>query len=365
MVKNEQSRFLFRKDSQEFEKAMERINAWYEQEIIDRPPIRFIAHNADFNESNILEGKKWNYKKEYWFDAEYQVDYFIESIKEQAFLAETFPVFWPNLGPEVYSAYYGSELVYTDVTSYSIPLVQDWNQFSLVKLDTSNEYYKKTEELTMLALEKCSNNFLVGYTDLHPGVDCAAAWRDPQNFCLDLLMEPENAKKLIKQAYRDFKKIFRYFDEILKQHNQLSVTWMAIPSYGTVHIPSCDFSSMISPGQFEEFVLPGLKEEIKGMTHNIYHVDGKGVARHIDQILSLPEINAIQWVQGMGLDQPIMQWKSLIKKIQNAGKSVVVDLKVDELDEFMNEIDPKGIYLCIDATAEMQAGIIEKVNQWR
>ena len=60
------------------------------------------------------------------------------------------------------------------------------------------------------------------------------------------------------------------------------------------------------------------------MTHNIFHLDGKGVARHLDEILNVPEIQAIQWVQGAGADQPILPWLPLIKKIQTAGKGVVV-----------------------------------------
>lgn len=50
------------------------------------------------------------------------------------------------------------------------------------------------------------------------------------------------------------------------------------------------------------------------MTHNIFYLDGRGVARHLDAILELPNVNAIQWVQGVGLDQPILQWIPLIAR---------------------------------------------------
>ena len=46
---------------------------------------------------------------------------------------------------------------------------------------------KKIEELTLYALEVCAGKFLVGYTDLHPGLDCVAAWRDPQQLCFDMI----------------------------------------------------------------------------------------------------------------------------------------------------------------------------------
>jgi hypothetical protein len=78
------------------------------------------------------------------------------------------------------------------------------------------------------------------------------------------------------------------------------------------------------------------------MTHNIFHVDGKRVARNIDMILDVPEVQAIQWVQGVGDDLPIMQWTPFIKEIQSRAP-VIVDLNKNELDAFMDEMSPEGI----------------------
>lgn len=348
----------------DFEKCMERIYAWYEQEIVDRAPIRFSAHNAEYGESHLLEGRSWPSLKDRWWDTAYQIELFEYQLKNSVYNAETFPIFWPNLGPEVYTAFYGVELEYKEVTSYSIPNLKNWSQLDEIKLDISNPYFKKIEEMTYAALERCEGKYLVGYTDLHPGLDCAAAFRDPQQLCIDFLLNPDEVKRLIDISSRDFQMIFDHFDTILKQHKQPSVTWMGIPSFGKMHIPSCDFGAMISPEQFDEFILAVIKNEVKPMTHNIFHLDGKGVANHVDRILDIPEINAIQWVQGMGNDLPIMQWVPFIKKIQDAGKSVVVDLQVFELEPFMKEVDPRGIFICISAPPEIQQDIINRVKKW-
>jgi hypothetical protein len=331
--------------------------------MIDRPPIRFSAHNAEFAVSPHLK-KSWPSLKDRWLDSENQVDLFIDSIRGRKFYAETFPVFWPNLGPEVYTAFHGSELEYMEITTYTIPLVKEWEDISKIKFDWNNPYLKKIEEMTRIALEKCKGNFMVGYTDLHPGMDCVAAWRDPQQLCLDMLIYPDEVKQLIKLANQHFQELYDYFDTMLKNQNQLSVTWMGIPSFGKMHVPSCDFSAMLSPEQFDEFCLPVIVDEVKAMTHNIFHLDGKGVAKNIDRILDLQEINAIQWVQGMGDDAPILQWIPFIKRIQDAGKSVVVDLQLNELDDFINEMDPKGLLLCIAADEKIQPDIIKQIEKW-
>jgi hypothetical protein len=349
----------------DFNSCMDRIYAWYDQEIIDRAPIRFTAHNAEYNENIDLPGYSWKNLKERWWNTDYQIELFEYKLRHSTFNAETFPVFWPNLGPEVYTAFYGVELEYKEVTSYAIPTLKSWDEMENIRLDFNNPYFRKIEEMTLQALERCQGKYLVGYTDIHAGIDCAAAFRDPQQFCMDLLLEPLLAKRLVDISSKDFHTVYNHFDSILKTHNQLSVTWMGIPSFEKVHIPGCDFASMLSPGDFDTFVLPFIKEEIAPMTQNIFHVDGKGVARHLDKILELPEINAIQWVQGMGLYAPIMQWVPLIKKVQAAGKSLVIDLQVSELDSFMKEIRPEGILLCIDADINAQKDIIRKVLKWK
>ena len=346
-----------------FDMAMKRVYAWYDSEIIDRPPVRFVAHNAFVEQAN--QAYPSDNLRDRWFDAEFQVDTFLKSIEGQTFHGETFPIFWPNLGPEVYAAFYGAELEYGEVTAWSKPFVAEWADVARLKLDMGNQYFKKIEELTRCALEKCAGKFMVGYTDLHPGVDCAAAWRDPQQLCVDLYDQPEQVKQLIELAIADFELVYNHFDGMLKAAGQLSASWLGIPSFGRMHIPSCDFSALISEDFFEEFCLPVLQREVKSMTHNVFHVDGPGVARHLEAILSVPEVHAIQWVQGVGDDYPILQWAPLIKEIQ-AKKPVIVDLQQHELEPLIEQMKPKGLFLWIATENEAEElAIIERLEKWR
>lgn len=345
-----------------FEQAMQRVYAWFAREIIDRPPVRFMAHNAFVEQAN--KAYPSPNLKDRWFDAEFQVEMFLKSIEGQTFHGETFPVFWPNLGPDVYAAFYGAELEFGEVTSWSVPLVRTWDDIARLQLDFNNVYFQKLDALTRLAIERCRGKALVGYTDLHPGVDCAAAWRDPQQLCIDMIESPDETARLIQIAIQDFERIYDHFDALLKAAGQLSVSWMGIPSYGRMHIPSCDFSTMISPRLFERFCLPVLQREVLTMTHNIFHVDGRGVARHLDAIFSVPQVHAIQWVQGVGDDLPILQWVPLIKRIQQR-LPVIVDLNKRELDAFMEQVRPEGIFLWIATESEEEElMLLEKVSHW-
>ena len=175
---------------------------------------------------------------------------------------------------------------------------------------------------------------------------------------------PAQVKQLIELAIADFELVYNHFDALLKAAGQLSAGWLGIPSFGKMHIPSCDFSAMISEDFFNEFCLPVLQREVKMMTHNVFHVDGKGVARHLEAILSVPEVHAIQWVQGVGDDYPILQWLPLIKEIQ-AKKPMIVDLQKQELEPFIEQIEPEGLYLWIATENEAEElAIIKRLEKW-
>ncbi len=348
----------------DFTECMKRVYAWYEGEIIDRVPVRFSAHNAQFETTDAE--RRWSSLKERWYDAEYQVEHFAASLAPRL-LGETFPVFWPNLGPNVFAAILGGgELGFGEVTSWLHPVLESPEEAEKIRWRGDSEYLKKLLELTDCALERCDHRFMVGYTDIHPSLDCLDALRGTETLCMDMYDDPEAVLALTERCFAPLEGAMRLFHDRLKAKKQLSVTWMNIPSYDTMHIPSCDLGSMISRAHFDTFSMPYILRETLLFTHNIFHMDGKGVAKHLDSLLQAERIQAIQWVQGVGEDRPIAQWVPLIQKIQHAGKGVVVDLHLSELEDFMSCMSPKGIYLCIDETDPLiQQRVLKRLLAWK
>jgi hypothetical protein len=223
----------------------------------------------------------------------------------------------------------------------------------------------KILELMDIAFEKCNHQYLVGYTDLHPGLDCALAWRGVNDLCMDLLLDTENAQKLFNLTETHFLEVYDEYDRLLKAHGMPSSSWMNIPVNGRMHIPSADFSFMISQEDYDRYGLPILKQEVEMMTHNVFHVDGKGVAKHIDTILSVPEVQCIQWVQGMADDYPIMQHLDFIRYVQSRNRGIIVDLAKEDLNEYMEKMSPKNTFLWIATTSEAEElDIIKRVEKW-
>ena len=85
----------------------------------------------------------------------------------------------------------------------------------------------------------------------------------------------------------------------------------------------CDFSAMISPVMFERFVVPSLSEQCAWLDRALYHLDGPDCVRHLDLLLQIPNLHAIQWTPGAGepgAGDP--KWFSLYDRILRAGKSI-------------------------------------------
>ena len=347
----------------DFAQCAERVEAFFQGELLDRVPIRFHRHNAEYD---IIRKSNHLTLKDRWMDAEYQADEYMNSIHSFRFNAETFPVYCPNLGPNVYAAFHGGDMEFGEVTSWYHEVIEDYEKdMSKIQFSKDNVYYKKILELTQVAIDKYAEYFPTGYTDLHPGLDCALAWRGSVDLCYDLVLNPDKVEDLLKKASEHFLEVYNEYDSILKTHQMPSCAWINLPVDGRLHIPSADFSFMISPDDYEKYGLPILKEEVKTMTHNIFHVDGKGVANHIDIILSEPKIQAIQWVQGLGDDYPIMQHLDFIRYVQSKGRGVIVDLDKDDLDSYMECMSPEKTFLWIATeNEEQELDIIRRVEKW-
>jgi len=101
------------------------------------------------------------------------------------------------------------------------------------------------------------------------------------------------------------------------------------------------------------------------MTNNIFHVDGAGVAKHLEVILSVPEIHALQWVQGVGDNYPIMQWVPFIKKLRDRNMPVIVDLSLDDLNDFMDVMEPEGVFLWVATKNETEEiEVLKRIEKW-
>lgn len=351
-------------DINDWEKRLDRIDAFWECAIIDRPVARIVIPRP--NPAYPIPQKQFASHRERWMDFEFTAQTQLAYVKNNDYLGDALPAVFPNLGPEVFSAFFGCELEYGEVTAWSIPNLEDYAEAGKLQFSEDNFYYKKVNELTDMLLEVGRGHFYTGYTDLHPGGDAIVAFRDPQRMNLDVLMQPEAIKDLIARITPVYFKVFDFYCDKLERAGQPISSWPGYCSRKRYGIPSNDFSCMISREMFDEIFLPGIAEECRHMPANVYHLDGPGALRHLDSLLEIKELQAIQWVFGAGNGRA-SDWLDIYKKCQAAGKALEINLYPDEIDTLMEHLRPEGVNLGVYgvSTREEAESVLKKIEKWR
>lgn len=350
----------------DWDQRLKRTDAFWDRQIIDRPVVSITIPRRDLV-------VPWPARKihaslrERWMDAEYAAGWAYATVMNTEYLGDALPIACPNLGPEVFSSFFGAELEFSETTSWSIPNLERWADADRLKFSEESQYWKKINELTDAFLAIGRGRFYTGVTDLHPGGDAIVAFRDPMDMNIDMLESPGEIKKLLRRINETYFKVFDFYHGKLKAARQAVTNWTRIASTRKHYVPSNDFSCMISTAMFNDVFLPGIIEECRHLEVSIYHLDGPGALRHLDSLLEINELNAIQWVCGAG-NGPTLKWLDLYRQIQAAGKGIqVLGLKPFELDELMRCLRPEGLWLDMEGVTspEEAEAIIGKVSRWR
>jgi hypothetical protein len=349
----------------DWEKRIARQDAFWDRAIIDRPVILATIPRPS-SDYPWPTAKAYPSIHEKWMDFEFRAREAVAGAMNVEHLGDALPSVCPALGPEVFSAFFGCELEFGEFTSWSVPNLRDWAQVDQVRFSRDGVYFRKIEEFTDRLLEAGKGKFYTGYTDIHPGGDAIAAFRDPLNMNLDMIEAHDKVKRLLAQVNDVFKEVFAHYCDRLQVAGQAITSWPGIVSSRRWWVPSNDFSCMISKAMFDDLFLPGIAEECRNAEASIYHLDGPNALQHLDSLLTIKELNAIQWVFGAGHGRA-SDWIHIYKKCQAAGKGLQIGLGVDELDFLMENLHPEGLWISLGGiqSREHFDTIEKKVATWR
>jgi 5-methyltetrahydrofolate--homocysteine methyltransferase len=262
------------------------------------------------------------------------------------YLLDSFPLLTINLGPGIMAAYLGGDVTVRPETvwfdkSPALQLNED------ITLDTRNWWYRITRDMTAIAAERGKGKFITGMTDLGGTLDILSSLRGAEQLLFDLTENPARVREWCGQITGTWLKTFWDFNSVIAPHQEGTAGWMGLWSPGTWFPIQCDFANMISPAMFERFVAPDLQAVARELDFTIYHWETPGQLAHLDCLLSMPEIDGIQWNPGPQLEPPDSpKWYPLFQKIQAKGKLLVLGgINLDHIDTFFANIDPKGVFL--------------------
>jgi 5-methyltetrahydrofolate--homocysteine methyltransferase len=292
-------------------------------------------------------------------------------MKNTKYFGDAIAMDWVNFGPGCLAAMMGSNYV-TDTNTVWFGVgeyfFKDWSNIGDLRLRENTPMYKMVMDYTRTLAENNDGSYTVGISDLGGNLDILASLRNTQDLLADLYDYPEmvlRAVEIIDQAWIVY---FTLLRTIIKESGQLGhTTWLG-PWCETTYYPlQCDFAAMISPRDFEKFVIPSLKRVSDFLDHSLFHLDGPGQIAHLDQLLSVPKIDGIQWVPGDG-NAPVFneKWFPMYEKIQAANKCLVLHglYTVDDVIKICDNLSPKGLWLNIWLNTEAEAEELLKRCNW-
>jgi hypothetical protein len=143
--------FAFKPD---YERARQRIDAFWERELVDRPVVQFTLSKPP-EEWMPLTPSHHSTPADLWLNAGYQAELALANLSNQEFLGDTMPVAWPNLGPDLFAALYGCPLRFGPLTgifggydtSWSESILPDWAAAEHLALAWDGFYMRKLIEI--------------------------------------------------------------------------------------------------------------------------------------------------------------------------------------------------------------------------
>jgi hypothetical protein len=123
--------------------------------------------------------------------------------------------------------------------------------------------------------------------------------------------------------------------------------WLGVWSDRPYMIPACDFNFMIGPNEFNRLCLPDIARQAATVGRAVFHLDGPGAARHIDALLDVPDIQAIQFTPGTGTPSALA-WVDMFRKIQRRRRSLIVVCPAHEVLTLCEVLAPEGLAFLLD-----------------
>lgn len=271
----------------------------------------------------------------------------------------------PDIGPVVPAAFLGAtlELKPQQETAWQHPIIDDWEDLPDISIDPDNRWYGLVLELMSLIAERGQGKYVVCSPDTSGPADILANLRGSENLCMDLYDEREaimEIQPILTQAVGHYMDSF-YDATVGKGMGLIQWTgaWSDVPYVS----PTCDFSALISPRDFEEVFMPFYEQQAEYTGRTLFHLDGPDAARQKD-VLIRSGMDAIQFQPGAGTPS-LIPHIPMLRAFQEAGKPILLETLHEEVDELLNSLSHQGLAIRVwDCKEENDIKRLDALAGW-
>jgi 5-methyltetrahydrofolate--homocysteine methyltransferase len=215
-----------------------------------------------------------------------------------------------------------------------------------VKLNSTNIWYSRLIKITEYAAKRAKGYYHIAMTDIGGVLDILSSFLGPTKLILAMKRNPAIIDTCRAIILEKILKLFNILQGIIEKYNKGCNAWLNVWCRKRWYPVQCDFIAMLNPKWFRRFALPDIITQIEHLDYAIYHMDGPYQIPFLDDFLKISRLTGIQWVPGSGNALPGSgEWIPLYKKIQKAGKNIVIDTLPQLVPYLYKSLDAKGLYV--------------------
>lgn len=351
----------------DWNESKKRFEAWWHGEAYDRVLLQLCTPNGENNPPPPPE-KSETYEEQR-LNADYRIAVFEHQMANTYYGGDAFPYLDTHIGPGTMSLYLGSKPKFMPQTVWYGKRFDDIATAEVPVFDKNNRYWQCTLELVTKGVERLAGRALVSFPDLIEGLDTISSLVGNDELLYYLVDAPDHVHRFQRSLTPTYFEFHDRLYEIIKDEDGGSCfSAFKIWAPGRMAKLQCDFSAMIGPKMFEEFVVPYLAEQCARLDYSVYHLDGPCALQHLDLLLGIKDLNAIQWTPGAGDPSSCAAcYIPMYRKIRAAGKSLMMlGGTPEEARNLVEELGPEGLDICIGAGSPEEADeLVRQSFSWR
>ena len=287
-------------------------------------------------------------------------------LSRSVFPLDVLPSATTDLGPGSLALFLGSQPGFAEDTVWFHPCIENEpepEKLPPLKFDENTLWWRVTEEILRHCVKLSEGKYLVTCPYLVENMDTLSSLRGAQTLCMDMIERPEWIEQKISEINEVYFSAYSRIYDIIKQPDGSSAFGaFYIWGHGKTAKVQCDLSAMISPKMYKRFVVPALTAQCDWLDNSLYHLDGTQAMVHLDNLLEIAPLDAIEWTPQAGIETGgNKRWYDLYRRILAAGKSVqIVNVEPDEVVPLLDAVGNKGVYILIQFKDEREAELISK-----
>jgi hypothetical protein len=316
-----------------------RHEAWWHGEVVGRP--LFLASANAAPQRPISRRMELLDRPAEWLAAK------LNDMQQLHRPGDMLPSVRADLGPVLLGSLLGGERLFEADTAWTLSFIDDaWSNVDWL-LRADNPWWQRMVDLMEAVAADAAGRYVVMSPGLGGTSEVLLNMRGAGGLSLDVIDRPDTIVQAVQSIFPAWQRAFHQLYAIASANGAWLIHWLNLWSSCRYLVAESDFAYMISRPAFESLFLPDLARQAADVGRAVYHLDGPAATRHLDALLDVPAIRAVQYSPGAG-SPSALAWVPMLHKIQERGKSLLIHCPAGEVLALCDALQPEGLAIYVD-----------------